>query len=358
LLGESAENIDLLRLNVMPTTKDSHGDGMHLKNLRLWGVLCFALALLFQANAHAQSYPTRPITIIVGFGAGGAADAVARLYAQRLSQVLHTSVIVENKPGANQLSAIRSLQLAPADGYTLYLGTGSSLAQAPAVRSDLDYDPLKIFSFVGFIGTQPGVFLVNPSVPARSIDELIAYAKAHPGELNFESSGLGSASHLETEYFMRVTGIRMTQIPYKSDAEAIREIAAGTVSVGMITAPFAMPLIKAGKVKPIMVVASQPQTYLPNVPTLSSMRVKGLVEMQPYTFFGLVGPAGLPSEAVARLNEALNEIAAMPDVVSRMREAFYIEPATTSPAFFREFVTRELAKWREFGGVAGIRISG
>jgi tripartite-type tricarboxylate transporter receptor subunit TctC len=356
--GEYKTQRELAAAHSKPATDKCQGDSMYTRNLNAWGVICFAITLLFHGNAYAQSYPARPITIIVGFGAGGAADAVARLYAQKMSQVLHTSVIVENKPGANQLSAIRSLQLSPADGYTLYLGTGSSLAQAPAVRSDLGYDPLKIFSFIAFIGTQPGVFLVNPSVPARSIDELIAYAKAHPGELNFESSGLGSASHLETEYFMRVTGIRMTQIPYKSDAEAIREIAAGTVPVGMVTAPFAMPLIKAGKVRPIMVVASQPNAALPNVPALPDMRVKGLLEMQPYTFFGLVGPSGMPGEAVTRLSEALNQVATMPDVASRMRESFFIEPATGSPASFRAFVTKELSKWREFGSSSGIKISG
>jgi tripartite-type tricarboxylate transporter receptor subunit TctC len=324
-----------------------------LRALSLFGILA-ALA----PSADAEQYPSKTITIIVGFGAGGATDAVARLYAQRMSQVLDTGVIIENKPGANQLVAIRSLRLAQPDGYTLYLGTGSSLAQGPAVRNDLGYDPLKDFSLVSLIGSQPGVFVVNPSMPVHSISEFVSYAKAHPGVLNYESSGLGSASHLESEYFMRVTGIKMTQIPYKSDAEAIREIAAGTVPVGMVTAPFAVPLIKAGKVRPIMIVATKRQSYLPDVPALPEVNVKGLEEMQPYTFFGLVGPAGVPANVVARLNDAVNKISSMPDVAARMRESFFIEPVPGTPDAFRTFVEREFLKWQKFEATTKLKISG
>jgi tripartite-type tricarboxylate transporter receptor subunit TctC len=309
-------------------------------------LLC-SVAAMCAIAAHADGFPSKPITIYVGFAAGGATDTVARLYAQKLSQVLGTPVIVENRPGANQLPAIRSLQSAQPDGYTLLVAGGSALTEAPAVRSGLGYDPLKDFSLIGNIGSQPCVLTVGNSVPVKSVSELIDYAKAHPGALNYSSSGVGTAGHLETLYFQQVTGTKMTHIPFKSDAETSRELMAGTVQLDMLTAQFAIPLVKSGKLRGLMITTSQSQSYLPDVPGLDGVNMKALKGLDPCTFFSLLGPAGMPADVVARLNGALNKISSMPDVVSRMRESMYIDPVQSTPASFRQFVVKELAKWQD-----------
>jgi tripartite-type tricarboxylate transporter receptor subunit TctC len=308
--------------------------------------LC-GISVMCAITAHADTFPSKPITIYVGFAAGGATDTVARLYAQKLSQLLGTPVIVENRPGANQLPAIRSLQSAQPDGYTLLIAGGSALTEAPAVRSGLGYDPLKDFSLIGNIGSQPCVLTVGNSVPAKSVAEMIDYAKGHPGALNYSSSGVGTAGHLEMLYFQQVTSTKMTHIPFKSDAETSRELMAGTVQLDMLTAQFAIPLVKSGKLKGLMITTAQSQPYLPNVPGVDGVNTKGLKGLDPCTFFSLIGPAGMPSDVVARLNGALNKISATPDVVNRMRESMYIEPVQSTPASFRQFVVKELAKWQE-----------
>jgi tripartite-type tricarboxylate transporter receptor subunit TctC len=319
-------------------------------------LLC-SVAAMCAITAHADTFPSKPITIYVGFAAGGATDTVARLYAQKLSQVLGTPVIVENRPGANQLPAIRSLQSAQPDGYTLLVAGGSALTEAPAVRSGLGYDPLKDFSLIGNIGSQPCVLTVTNSVPVKSVSELIGYAKAHPGALNYSSSGVGTAGHLEALYFQQVTGTKMTHIPFKSDAETSRELMAGTVQLDMLTAQFAIPLVKSGKLKGLMITTSQTQSYLPDVPGLDRVNMKGLNGLDPCTFFSLLGPAGMPEDVVARLNGALNKISTMPDVVSRMRESMYIEPVQSTPASFRQFVVKELTKWQDVAKSENLKVA-
>jgi tripartite-type tricarboxylate transporter receptor subunit TctC len=320
---------------------------------RKW--LC-GVAVMLSMTAHADTFPSKPITIYIGFGPGGATDTVARLYAQKLSQVLNTPVIIENRPGANQLPAIRSLQSAQPDGYTLLIAGGSALTEAPVIRAGLGYDPLKDFSLIGNIGSQPCVLTVGNSVPANSVAELIAYAKAHPDSLNYSSAGVGTAGHLESLYFQHVTGTKMTHIPFKSDAETSRELMAGTVQLDVLTAQFAVPLIKSGKLKGLMITTQQQQSYLPNVPGVDGVNVKGLDGLDPCTFYSLLGPVGMPADVVARLNDALNKIAAMPDVASRMRDTLFIEPVQSTPASFRQFVVKELAKWREVAKAANLKL--
>jgi tripartite-type tricarboxylate transporter receptor subunit TctC len=317
-----------------------------------------ALAVLSAISppALADSYPSKPITILIGFGAGGATDTVARLYSQRLSQVLGSSVIVENKPGANQLPAIRTLQAARPDGYTLMISGGSGLSQGPAVRTDLGYDPLRDFTLIGLIGSQPGLLVVGNAVPGKNVSDFIAYAKAHEGQLNYTSAGVGSAGHLESLYFAHLAGLQMAHIPYKSDADTSRELVAGSVQMGVLTAQFAIPLIKSGQVKGLLITTATRQPYLPDVPGLSEVNVSGIRDLDPYTYFGVIGPVGLPQEVVSRLSDAMNKIAAMPDFVSQMRATLYIDPVATSPASFRAFVEKELNKWREVRKVTNLKL--
>lgn len=311
--------------------------------------LAAALALGSAMGAKAQDFPVRPIKLIVGFSAGGATDSIARLYGQKMSELLKQPFIIDNRPGGGQLAAIRALQAAPPDGYTLYLGTGSSLAQGPGMRKDLPYDPLKDFSLVGLVATTPGVIIIPATLPARTVTELLAYSDSHPDKLNYGSAGHGTASHLQVEYFMSLTGKHWTHVPYKSDGDVVREIGEDRIQFSISTTQQAMPLIRAGKLRALAVTTSQPLGYLPGVPMLKETGVKGLESIEPYTFYGLVAPTGTPAAVVRRLNEAINQVSAMPEVRTQMTDNLFSQPSTSTPAAFRGFMEKELAKWAQVG---------
>jgi tripartite-type tricarboxylate transporter receptor subunit TctC len=313
---------------------------------KTWALLLAGLAVL--SPAAAQTYPSQPIKIIVGFAPGSGADTLGRYYGQRLSELLNTPVIIDNKAGGGQIVAIRTVTSAAPDGYTLYLATGSALGQGPGLRKDLPYDPLKDFSLIAQIGTTAGAISVNPSLPIRSLAELIAYAKAHPDKLSYSSAGIGSAGHLGAEYFMTVTGARLIHIPYKSDADAAKEAAAGTVDVAYSLARFVVPLNAADRIRPLMVIDTDRVAELPNAPSATDTGLKELTGMTPFTYYGMVGPAGMPAPVVEQLNAALANISSSPDTAKQLKLA-YITPASGTPASFQAFVEKDIAKWRELG---------
>ncbi len=308
-----------------------------------------AAGLMITSGATAQDLTSKPIKVIVGFSAGGATDSVARLYAERMGRLLGTPVIIENKPGAGQLAAVKTLQAAAPDGHTLYLGTGSSLAQGPGMRSDLPYDPLKDFTLIGLVGTTPGVIIVSPDLPVASVKELLDYSTANPDKITYGSAGHGTASHLQTEYLMSLTGANWTHVSYKSDGEVVREVAAGRIQVSVSTTQQAMPLITAGRLKPLAVTTTEPLAYLPDVPTLPKTGIKGIEGIEPYTFYGLVGPIGMAPQTVARINATINQVSSIPDVQSRMREILFADAQTSSPESFRAFMEKDIAKWKAVG---------
>lgn len=309
----------------------------------------FCATTLIAAAAGAQQFPSRPIRILIGFGPGGGTDNISRLYAQKLQEILNTPVIVENRPGASELLAAQPVVAAVPDGHTLWLGTGSALAQGPGVRKDLPYDPLKNFSHVALVAEGEAVLTVRPSVPVRTLPELLAYAKANPGKLNYGSAGVGAGNHLLGEYVQMMTGISAVHVPYKSDLEVVRDAVAGNVDFAFTTLSLTLPFIQDGRLRPIAVTGSERLKSLPEVPSVAETGVPELKAMGSYTFFGLVGPAGMPPAVVQRLNEAINRIAVMPDVSQRMREQFLWQPTTSTPVSFRQHMEKELAKWRELG---------
>jgi tripartite-type tricarboxylate transporter receptor subunit TctC len=315
-----------------------------LKFTRRAALLACATTLAFAASA-ADPYPARPVKLIVAFGAGGSGDQVARLYGQKMSEILGQPIVVENKPGAQQMVAIRSLQASAPDGYTLYLGTGSSMAQNPALRKDLGYDPRKDFAIVGMLGTVTGVVFCDPKLPVKNMKEFVAYAKANPGKLNYGSAGIGTAGHLAGELLASATGIRMAHIAYKSDADVIREVMAGTVQLGIMTTVNTVQHVKAGNIRGLAVTTSKRLPYLPEVESLSETGIKGMADLEPHTFYTLVGPAGMPAPVVERLVAAIDKASADPDVATRMRTMFYAEPMTGTPATTRAFLDKEFAKW-------------
>jgi tripartite-type tricarboxylate transporter receptor subunit TctC len=310
------------------------------------GLLVLAAAAIPAMPALADTYPSRPIKVLVGFAAGSAADTFTRIYAQKLSEMLNTPVIVENRPGAGQITAIRALQAAPADGYTLYLSSGSSMAQGPGLRNDLPYDPLRDFSMISYLADLPGAVMVTPGLPVKNMAELIAYAKANPGKLNFGSSGVGSAGHLAGELFMARTGTKMLHIPYKADTEAAKEVAAGTLQVAFTTLRTAGPLMAAGKIRAVAVNDSRPHPQLPGVPPVTD--TAALKDMVPYSWYALVGHPKLPEAIVHKLSEASAKVAALPDYVS-VQQTAGVNPGSSSPAQLRSLTEKEIAKWREVG---------
>jgi tripartite-type tricarboxylate transporter receptor subunit TctC len=225
----------------------------------------------------------------------------------------------------------------------------ASLVQNPALRANLGYDPLKDFTLLGVEVTNPGVVFVGNELPVHDIKELVAYAKANPGKLNYGSAGLGTAGHLAAEALMSATGIKMTNVPYKADSDVIREVMAGNLHVGIMTTLNTVQAVNAGKIRAIAVTTSKRLPYLPDVQSLPETGVKGLGSLEPHTFIALVGPAGMPAPIVAKLNGAINRVSAMPDVAARVRESLYAEPATMTPAAFREFTVKQLAVWQELG---------
>jgi tripartite-type tricarboxylate transporter receptor subunit TctC len=310
------------------------------------GLLVLAAAAIPALSAAADAYPSRPIKIIVGFSAGSASDTFVRVFAPKLSEVLGTPVIIDNKPGAAQITAIRALQTAAADGYTLYMSSGSSMAQGPGLRHDLPYDPLRDFAMISYLADLPGAIIVSPNLPVKNLAELIAYAKANPGKLNFGSSGVGTAGHLAGELFMNLTGTKMLHIPYKADTEAARELMAGTLQVAFTTLRTAAPLHASGRVRALAVNDNHPHEQLPGVPPVTDTPI--LKDMVPYSWYALVGDPKLPPEIVRKLSEASAKVTAMPDYVAAQRNAG-VNPRASTPAQLHAITEKELAKWREVG---------
>jgi len=314
-------------------------------------VVALFMFVFAYVGAYAQQYPTKPIKIVIGLGAGGTADALSRYFAQKLSVSLNTSVIVENKPGAGQSVAINSLIASAPDGYTLGILAGSAFGQGPALRKEVTYDPLKDFSIIGVVASAPGVIVISKDLPVRTLRELVTYSIVNPNKLNYASAGVGAASHLQVELLANITGLKITHIPYKADADIMRELTAGTVQLGMSPIQGAMPHIASGKVSALAVTGSRRNSALSDVPSLSESDFKGLEGVDPYSYYGFVGPKGMPAAHISTLNDAANRIMKAPDVVSFMHERLYMEPEAGSPAAFQSFIEKDLAKWKTLSNV-------
>jgi len=311
--------------------------------------LCAAsLALSGLAQAQSSTFPNRPIKVILGYAPGGSTDAFGRYYVQKLSEVLNTPVVIDFKPGAGQILAFKTVQAAPADGYTLWLGAGSAFSQGPGIRNDLPYDPLKDMVLIGMAATSPGVIVVSANLPVNNVRELTTYSKANPGKLNYGSSGVGSASHLQSAYLVTLTEMNIEHIPFKADAEIINGMSTGSVHMGMATVQAGLAAVASGRAKAIAVTGSRRLASLPNVPSLSEGGQKELDGVDPYTYYGLAAPVGTPPAVIARLSEALQKVNASPEVIAHVREKLYAEPAKGDAESFRQFIVKDTAKWKAF----------
>ena len=290
--------------------------------------------------AGAQTFPSKPIRLISPYAAGGANDIVCRVIAEKLSEVMGQTVLVDNKPGAGSMVGSNILVKAPADGYTIMMADIAHGAN-PALRKSMPYDTLKDFAPVVLVAELPTVLLVNPSVPANSIAELVAYAKRNPGKLNYSSSGFGSTNHLAAEVFKDELGLDIVHVPYQGGGEAMNALLGGQVQMLFITLPASLPHIKAGKVRALALTGVKRMDSLPDVPTVAETVLPGF---DINLWIGVVAPAGTPPAVVDRINADFNKVLAMPSVKERIT-ALGANIAGGTPAQFDAFIRRELQRW-------------
>jgi len=297
---------------------------------------------LLTAWVHAQTYPVKSIRLIAPFSPGASTDVVGRLLAAKLTESWGQTVIVENRPGAGGIVGAAYVAKAPPDGYTLLMGSVGSLGTI-GLRKNPPYDPVRDFAPITLGVRAASALVVHPSLPVTSVKQLIAFARAHPGELNYASSGVGSPSHLAMEFFNSLAGVQTVHIPFKGPAEATTELLTGRSHIIIQSAVSTLAHLQSGRLRVLATTGSTRMTELPAVPT---MMEAGLPGYEVYVWYGVLAPAGTPPEIVTRLNHELVRIFNLPDVKAKLL-AQGGELATGSPAEFTEFIRNDVAKWNK-----------
>ena len=299
-----------------------------------------AAALVAAGTAAAQSYPAKPIKLYVGFPPGGGSDALARLLGNALPAKLTQQVLVDNKPGANTIVATEHVKSQPADGYTL-LFVSASFSINPSLYK-LSYDIEKDFSPVALVAIVPLLLITHPSTPVKTVSDLIAMAKAQPGKLNYASFGIGSAAHLAGEMMLSMTGTDMVHVPYKGSAPAVADVMGGRVTMMLPGIGSAINLAREGKLKAIAVSTAKRASGAPDIPTIAESGIPGF---DVATWESIQAPAGTPAEAIGRLNGAIREVVASPDLRPKMINLGFEPDATRTPAEVAQFIRAERQKW-------------
>lgn len=323
-----------------------------LEKLSTYGRRGFAVRLLAAASvaatglgvaapAAAQTFPTKPITIVVPFSAGGTTDILARIVAQPLGTELGQTVVIDNRAGAGGNIGAAIAAKAPADGHTLFMGTVGTHAINASLYKKLPYDPIKDFAPLSRVASVPNLLVAHPSRPYKTIQELIASGKANPGKVNYASAGSGSSIHLSGELFESMTKIGMVHIPYRGSAPAVNDLLAGQVDIMFDNMPSAIQHVRAGKLRAIAVTTAKRSDQLPQVPTIAESGVPGY---EATSWFGLFTNAGTPAPVVAKLNAALVKVLAQPDVKKKIAEQGGLIHAET-PQQFAAFIQAESQKW-------------
>ena len=313
-------------------------------------ILMAALAAVSMTGAaSAAGYPDRPVRVVVGLTAGSGVDVMARLVAAKLGEATGQAFIVENRPGAGSNIATRYAATQPNDGYTVFVATVANAINA-TLYQNLQFDVLRDFTPVILAGTAPNVLIVNPSLPAKSVGELIALAKAQPGKYTIGSSGTGTSPQMTGELFRRRAGIDLVHVPYKGGPEATTALIGGQIDTLFAIASTAQPQIESGKVRPLAVTSRQRTSLLPNVPTMIEA---GLPGFEAVTWFGFAVPAGTPKEIVDRLNGEIGKVLAMPDVKQKLAQQG-IDTGGGTPEEFAAYMKDEFAKWGALVKEAGM----
>lgn len=295
------------------------------------------------ATASAQSdYPNRPVRLVIGFGAGGSTDIIGRIVAKHLTEKLGQPFVVENKAGAGGTIGADQVAKAPADGYTLTLGTTSTHAIAAGAYSKLPYNPVSDFTHLSLVAITPYLLVVNPKVEAKTLPEFIAHAKANAGKLNYGSAGNGTATHLSMEMLKDAAKINMQHVPYKSNAEADRAILAGEVESVFGSMPALLQNAKAGKVRPLAVGTTTRSPALPDIPTVAEQGYPGF---EAALWLGIMGPANMPRPVVDKLHKALTEIVALPEFKTAMDNNGAEPVSSATPGAFTDMLKTQVGKY-------------
>ena len=312
--------------------------------LVLWAVL------LSIGPAQAETYPSKPIRLVIGYAPGGGNDLIARIVAAKLQAKLGQPVVVENKPGAQSIVAAELVAKAPADGYTLFVAPSGPLTVNPAVYSRLPYDPAKDFAPVSLLAEFPLLLVVGPDQPVKSVSELVAYGRSHPELANYASAA--TAFQLASELFNQRTGSQFQCIPYKGSGEMAQAVMSGQVLMAIAdTGPLAGPL-KGGKLRALAVTTARRITAFPDVPTLAEA---GIADMEISLWTGIVAPAGTPADIVALVHKAIAESLALPDVRSAL-QAIAVEPRSSTVDEYRDVIARDTARWKAVATKANIKL--
>jgi len=314
-------------------------------------LLCVAALASGSGIAGAQTYPERPIRVIVPFSPGGAVDGPMRLLAQEMSKKLGQQVVVENKPGAGATIGSELVAKAPADGYTLLLASQTNAISASLYRA-LAYDPIEDFAPIALIGREPGVLVVHPALPVTTAAEFIAYAKARPGKVDYASSGNGSGQHLFMALFASMTDLKLNHVPYRGSGQATTDLLGGTVAASIPGTAGMVGHIKAGKLRPLAVTGTKRSPQLPDVPTMAEAGVPGY---EAYVWLGLMAPKATPQSIITRLNREVVAALATPEVRAYMATAG-IEIVGSTPAEFGVFFRAERDQWAKVVRETGARI--
>ena len=313
------------------------------------------LALVLAAGAaSAQNYPNKPIRWLIPFSAGGPTDVLARAIAPKLGESLGVAVLVENRVGAGGSLAMDAVAKAVPDGYTIGMGHTGTQAINPHLYAKLPYDPLKDFAPITPVVSYVNVLVVNPNVPAKTVAELVAYAKANPGKANFASGGNGATNHLSGELLKALTGAPMVHVPYKGSAPALTDVIAGNATCMFDILVTSLPQIRSGKVRALAITSSKRSPYAPDIPTMKEAGVTGYDEAGSDLWFGVFAPAGTPKPVVDRLHAELVKALATPEVSERIRAQAY-DTWTLAPEEFAAFLRTDHAKWGKVVKLAGAK---
>jgi len=315
-------------------------------------ILLFSLLLAIVPHAAAQSYPSKPVRIIVMYGPGSTIDIMARLIAPKLNEALGQPVIVENRPGAGGAIGMDMAAKAPPDGHTLTIGATGPSVTNPLLYPKTPFDPIRDFAYISLIATGPAVIAVHPSIPAKNVKDLVALAKARPGQLNYGSPGVGTSPHLAGELFKLVTTTSIVHVPYKGNAEAITDLLGGQISIVFTGVPPVIPLMQAGKLK---LLATTGDKRIPTIPDLPTIAEAGYPGAAMGIWYGLVAPAATPKDVLARLHKEITRIQTLPDIRERFVQ-LGTEPTSSTPERFTSLVREELAKWGKVIKAAGIKV--
>jgi tripartite-type tricarboxylate transporter receptor subunit TctC len=323
--------------------------------MRIWNTLLATVTVVSGLcggfdHAQAQSFPSRAITLVIPFAPGGSTSIVGRTIADKMSELLGEKVVVDNRPGAGGTVGTKAVAKSEPDGYTIALGYTGTLAIGPSLYKNAGYDPRKDFAPIGLIGNAPNSLVVHPSFPAKTIGELIAYAKANPGKVNFGSAGAGTVSHITGEYFAASAGIKLVHIPYKGTGPALTDLLGGHIPMAFAPIPASHPSVTAGLLRALAVTSTTRSSLLPDVPTIAEAALPGF---DASLYYGLVAPAGTPRPVIDKLNKTLQAALASDEVKKQLGlDGTEITPGT--PEDYAAFIDKDEKKWSGLVKASGV----